>query len=406
MSEVRAITSADVELFRSQVSRGFGRDIDSDETARKRFDALFEYDRTFAVFDGDDIVGTGAGFSLGVTVPGGAQVPMGGTTIVTVQPTHRRQGLLRQLMGRHLDDVAARGEPLAGLWASEGGIYERFGYGVATSRYKTVIKDAGRTRDLGVTGNVRLVNADVAEPMLRHLYEQLSVQRPGMLSRTESWWTHRVLADVESWRGGASSLRYAIFTEEGTPTGYAMYRQRATWDDFTPAGEISVEEVVTVTPGAHAALWGYLINIDLFPNVEVWNLPLDDPLPSLVADSRRVRRTVSDALWVRVMDVPAALEARQYETDGAIVIGVTDAGRPSSTGSYRIEVVEGTARCELATASADVVMDIDVLGHLYLGGGNAVAMSLAGRLSGDPKAVTKLHRLFRTDVAPWCPFVF
>lgn len=381
--------------------------MDTDEAARKRFDALFEYDRTFAVFDGDDIVGTCAGFSLGLTVPGGVQVPMGGTTIVTVQPTHRRQGLLRRLMNRHLDDVAMRGEPVAGLWASEGGIYGRFGYGVATSRYKTVVKDAGHTRDLGTTGNVRLVTKDAAGPVVRKLYEQSLRHRAGMLTRSDAWWSKRVLADVESWRGGASSLRYVIYTsEDGTPAGYAMYRQKATWDDFTPSGEISVEEVVTVNRAAHAALWGFLINIDLFPNVDSWNLPVDDPLPLLVADFRRVRRTVSDALWVRIMDVPAALEARRYEYDGSTVVGLTDAGRPANTGNYRLDVVDGVASCERVTASAEVAMDIDVLGHLYLGGGSASMMAAAGRLSGDADAVTMLHRLFRTDVAPWCPFVF
>lgn len=409
MWEIRTLAPEDVDLFRSRVARGFGNDGDSnDEAARERFQAVFDYDRVFAVYDRDDIVGTGGAFTFGLTVPGGREVPMGGTTIITVQPTHRRQGVLRQLMDHHLDEVAERGEPLAGLWASESSIYGRFGYGQATFRHITKIDASAVTfRDPPDGGTrLRLVESDEATDLLPPIYESIRARRPGMLTRSEEWWTHRRIADPESWRGGKSAQRYLICEVDGRATGYAVYRQDAKWDDFIADGEVVVVELIATDHSSHRAIWSFLTNIDLFPRVSWWNLPLDDPLAALVTDDRRLRRTLSDAMWVRLMDVTAALEARTYESDGVIVFSVEDATRPKNSGTYRLEVVDGTAQVMETTDPPEISMDIEILGHLYLGGGDARVMAAAGRIDGDPVAVSTLHGLFRTDVAPWCPEVF
>jgi predicted acetyltransferase len=407
MWDIRTITSDDADLFRSRLSRGFGGDLDSDEASRERFDAIFELDRTFGVFDGDDIVGTGGAFSLGVTVPGGAVVPMAGTTVITVQPTHRRQGILRDLMGRHLDEVSGRGEPLAGLWASESSIYGRFGYGQATFRH-SVDLDASKVsfRDHDVKGRVRLLEPDAARSLVPPIYEDAVARRPGMLTRSDAWWKYRVLADVESWRGGKSALRFALCEVDDAALGYALYRQKSKWEHFVADGEVDVVEIVAHDPDAHRAIWSFLTRIDLFPRVSWWNAPVDDPLPLMVTDSRRVRRSIADALWIRVMDVPAALTARSYEREGAMNIEVTDGFRAGASAVYRLEAADGERRCELTESAPDVVLDLDVLGHLYLGGGDALAMAAAGRIGGDHHGVAKLHDLFRTATAPWCPEVF
>ncbi|MGD2101146.1 MAG: GNAT family N-acetyltransferase [Acidimicrobiia bacterium] len=408
MWDIRTITEADADLYRDRISRGFGRDGDSDEASRERFAAIFEHDRTLAAFDEGDIVGTCAALSLDVTTPGGGEVPMGGTTIVTVQPTHRRRGILRALMERHLDEIADRGEPLAGLWASEGSIYGRFGYAPATFRYRAEL-DAGSLELTGdrPEGVVTLTEASHAEKTVRELYEKARPARAGMLSRSDNWWSHRLLADPESWRGGKTALRYALIREQGEPTGYATFRQNSVWDDFVSRGEVHVTEMITTTPGARRGLWEFLTNIDLFPVVEWWNMPVDDPLAAGVTSSRVVRRTLSDALWLRVMDVVAALEARSYEVDGDVSFEVYDESRPDVAGAYRLVVTGGRAECRrIERGDADIAFDIDVLGHLYLGGGNALVMADAGRITGDRSAVTRLHRVFRSDVAPWCPEVF
>ena len=407
MWEIRTITSEDSDLFRRRLSRGFGHDLDDDEEARARFDAIFENDRTFGVFDGHDIVGTGGAFSLGVTVPGGAVVPMGGTTVITVQPTHRRRGILRDLMSHHLKDVADRGEPLAGLWASESSIYGRFGYGQATYRHKTEL-DATRVkfRDQEQKGQVRLFEREEAESTITRLYADAVTRRAGMLTRSDAWWEYRVLADVESWRGGKSALRYAVYEVDGVASGYALYRQKSKWEDFVADGEVEVVEIIAEDGEGYRGIWSYLTHIDLFPRVSWWNAPVDDPLPLMITDSRRVRRSVADALWIRLMDVPAALTARTYERDGALTIEVRDNFGAGAGGVYRLEVVDGEPSCELVDTAPDVGLDLDVLGHLYLGGGNAVAMADAGRIGGDRGAVQSLHALFKTTLSPWCPFVF
>ena len=407
MYEIRTITSEDAAAFRAQVSLGFGGDADGDDVAAERFEAIFDYGRTLAAFDGPDIIGTGAAFSLGVTVPGGNAVGMGGTTVITVRPTHRRRGVLRAIMDRHLDDVAVHEEPLAGLWASESSIYGRFGYGPATYRHDAEI-DAKSVDfvDVAVKGSVRLVDADEAAGILRRVYENARTGRNGMLTRSDAWWEYRLMADPEQWRGGKSGRRYLIHEENGSVTGYATFRQKNKWEDFVADGEIDVVEVIATTPEAHTAIWRFLTNVDLFPNVKWWNMPLDDPLPLGITDQRRIRRKLSDAMWLRVMDVPAALGARSYEADGHVTFEVNDPTRPDNSGTYRLEVSEGEGSCERAPGEADASFSIDVLGHLYLGGGDALAMAAAGRIEGDPGAITTLHRIMRTDQPPWCPEVF
>lgn len=407
MWEVRAINEDEADLFEDRLARAFGGDGFDDDEGRRRFLELFELDRSVAVFDGDDIIGTGGAFSLELTVPGGNAVPFGGTTIITVQPTHRRRGVLRRLMGYHLDEVASRGEPLAGLWASESSIYGRFGYGPATYRHEVRMESPTVTpRGPEPKGRVHLIEQDEAEPILRSVYERHRPRLAGMLSRSDTWWRLRRMRDDESTRGGKSARRYAVYEENGSIDGYATYRQKGEWDGFIATGEIDVNELIAVTPSAHRALWGLLTNIDLFPKVEWWNAPVDDPLPEQITDPRRVKRQLVDALWVRLMDVPAALEARSYESDGSLKMQIEDVFRPSTSGTYRLEVSDGEVRCERVDDAPDVSCDIDVIGHLYLGGGNARTMSVAGRLVGDPEAVGLMHRMFGTDRAPWCPEVF
>lgn len=404
MWDVRLITDDEVGLFRSRLARGFGRDLPEDDgKTEERFHATLDRDRVFAAFDGDDLVGTIAAYSLDVTVPGGAVLPMGGTTIITVQPTHRRRGVLRAMMDRHFQDVTDHEEPLAGLWASEGTIYGRFGFAPATYRHNMKMVTTGVEFRTSSDGVVRFVDKTDAPKVIVDIYDRFQPLVAGVLSRSEVWWTHRVFADVEAWREGASEFRYVVHEEDGLPTGYAMYRQKDKWEDFSADGEVSVEEVLALTPAAHTGLWSFLAGIDLYPNLSNWNMAIDDPLSELVTDERQVRRGIRDAMWLRVMDAPRALEGRTYETDDNMVIEVSD---ENGSSTYRLEVEEGVASCVRTTADPDVSMDLDVLGHLYLGGGNALAMAAAGRIHGETGTVLRLQRLFHTAAAPWCSGVF
>ena len=407
MWEVRTITDDDVDLFRKRVPMGFGEDPSDDEGARQRFTDVFENDRMFAAFDDGDIIGTGGALSFGLTVPGGATVPMAGTTVISVQPTHRRRGVLRALMDSHLDEVTDRHEPLAGLWASESSIYGRFGFGQATRRHNMKLHTTSITmRSPETRGAVRLLEADVAEPLMNSVYNRIRPTIPGMLTRADAWWKVRHIHDGERARGGKSSRRYAVYGDGDSVDGYVTYRQKGKWEDFIAQGEIDVSEVMAATPEAHSSLWSFLTNIDLFTTLEWWNAPVDDPLPEKVTDPRRVRRALEDGLWIRLMDVPSALEARSYEYDGTISVQVVDGTRPENDGVYLLEVVDGRASCDRVNERPDVSCGIDVIGQLYLGWGDGLALAAAGRLDGEPAAVNLIHRLFRTDRPPWCPEVF
>lgn len=407
MWDVRTIEGSEADLFRRRVSRGFGRGGDADVASRERFDAIVDLDRTLAAFDGADIVGTCSAFPLGVTVPGGATATMAGTTVITVQPTHRRMGVMRALMSSHLADIADRGEPLAGLWASESSIYGRFGYAPATYRHKAVIDGRAIVVPSAPPGKVvRFLEGDETEPVVRRVYEAVRPTRAGMLTRSDAWWKYRVLADPEESRGGRSPRRHVVVEEDGHALGYATFSQRDKWEDFRSLGEIHVSEIVTASATARHALWRFLMNIDLFPTVEWWNMPVDESLPDIAPDFRSIRRTLADSLWVRVMSVEAALEQRRYEDAGEVVFEVADETWPDNTGVYRLTVEEGRASCERTTNRPSLGFLVDVLGHLYLGGGNALSMAEAGRIEGDEEAVITLHRLFRTARLPWCPEVF
>ncbi len=403
--EIRPVKPHETQAFRSAIARGFGGD--SREADHDRFYETLPLHRTVAAFDDGVIVGTLGEFDFDVTVPGGAQVPMAGTTVVTVRPTHRRMGILRKMMQRHLDTVAERGDPLAGLWASETAIYGRFGFGVCADRHSIDI-DARKVALPPGPAEVRvdMVEGDEAKTIIPGLYAVLRTCRAGSLSRSDAWWEHRRFYDPEHYREGASARRYAVARRQGVPVGYVMYRQKEKWDDFVPDGSINVIEVFAEDEDARRALWSFLTNVDLFPNVNWWNAPIDEPMVWEASDQRQIRRKIIDTLWLRIMDVKAALEARSYESDGGLVLDVRDAQGEYTGGRFELTVDAGAGACRTTSSEAAIALDIEVLGALYMGGRSAHNLWRAGRIEGAEADVRRLDRIFRTVVPPWCPEVF
>lgn len=402
----RPITADERVEFRRRLYAGFGDDLDKPEQGAERFEALLPLDRTVAAFEGDRMIGTLGAFPLELTVPGGASVPTAGTTMVTVRNTHRRQGVLRSMMGDHLDDTARRGEPLAALWASEEPIYGRFGFGNAT--FRDVIegaKGALRVEHPG-EGRVYPLDPEEVEDALPAVYDRARQGTAGMLARSADWWKHNVVHDPDYWRDGDTAKRYVVYEAEEGIEGYVSYRQKASWEDFVPEGRVKVTEIITATDRAHTALWSYLGNVDLFPIVTYWNLRVDDPLWWKLANPRLVQRKRADALYLRIMDVPAALGLRRYETDGSIRLGVEDPFRPATGGVYELTVDGGEGKAVAVEGDPDVTLGIRSLASLYLGGGNARSMAGAGLIEGTPASVASLHRLFATVAAPWCEATF
>jgi predicted acetyltransferase len=406
--ELRPLTSEYFPAFRQALSLGFGHDADlDDEAMNERFEAMFLPERAFPVFDGDELISTGADYEFQLTVPGGAQVPTAGLTVITVRPTHTRKGVLTTMIREHFDRARRRGELLSVLWASEASIYGRFGYGPAVQLHEVEFDTRFVGRRQGEPGvPVRLVDQAQAEKLLPDVYAAAQPHRPGMFQRTPTWWKYRLFFDPEKWRDGASAVRHIVAFEDGEPTGYVSYRQKEKWDQLA-AGEVRIKELVAVTGSAYRALWQYVSNIDLFPIVKHWNVAPDDPLWLLFENGRAVgTRSVSDGIWIRLIDVPGALEARAYARDGAVVVQVGDSFCDWNEGTYRISVAGGKAAVSRVDDDPEVSMTAGTLGGLYLGGRDALAFARAGRIEGTPEAVQKLNWLFRSSPEPWCAEIF
>jgi predicted acetyltransferase len=393
---VRPISDDEVSAFRMAVMQTFGGDPANDPHGDERFRALVAPGRSFAAFDGPRIVGSAATFDFDLTVPGGS-LPMAGLTMVVVRPTHRRRGLLRELMAAHLDEARSRAMPVSGLWASEASIYGRFGYGVAAESDE--LSFVGPDVALATAETDEVEPIDDPTEVLPPIYDAARALRPGMITRTAAWWKYRRFADRPDMARGASPRRFAVARRDGETTGYVTYRHRGGWEDGIPAGTVEIEEMVAVDGRAEASLWRLITRIDLFPRVKYGNLPVDSVLPWIASDARRLKRRRTDTLWLRIEDVPATLCARRYSADGALRLEVD--GRV-----HELRVEGGVATCGASDPPAALHLDLATLGNLYLGAARAFTLARAGRIEGAPAAVAQADRMFSAPQAPWIAEVF
>ncbi|MBA3366628.1 MAG: GNAT family N-acetyltransferase [Actinobacteria bacterium] len=361
-------------------------------------------ERLHAAWEDGRAVGGAGAFPFQLTVPGG-RVAAAGVTTVGVLPTHRRRGLLRGMMRAQLDDIHERGEPVAYLWASEATIYGRFGYGIASLSGEMEIprNRAAFHAPVESAGRLRLVDYEEALELVPAVYEQVALETPGMFARSRDWWEARALADPEWRRGGGGEMVRVILEEDGRTGAYALYRLHPGFEHGTSTGRVNVIEAMGVSPQAMQQIWRYLLDVDWMDRVGARLLPVDHPLFFLLAEPRRMRFTLEDALWVRLVDVGAALGARSYASDESIVLDVLDDFCPWNGGRWRLE--GGTAaRTEDA---AELRLDVSTLGSVYLGGFTFAQLTRAGRVEQlVPDALERADRLFRTGRAPWCPEIF
>ncbi len=404
--DIRPIQPEEFDAFVKVDQNAFGDHPDKESTALWR--GVSELDRSLAAFDGEAIVGTTLIDTMSVTVPGG-DLPMAGVTATGVLPTHRRRGILTALMRRQLSDVRDRGEPLAGLWASEGSIYGRFGYGLATlggrmEADRDRVQFVNQTDDQG--GTLRLVSREEALGVLPALYDRVRGQRPGMPSRGAEMWA-AAYADLERWREGASALFCTLHQTSGTVDGICSYRVKSEWSDGLPGGTVSVRHLFAETPAAYEALWRYVFGIDLIKKVEAWGRPSDEPLLHMITEPRRLRFALTDALFVRVVDVPAALGGRTYGAEGSIVLDVRDAFCPWTEGTYELQGGPNGAACRPSPAEPHIRVDATALGAAFLGGTTFHQLATAGRVFEERAgAVDLASRMFAADPPPWCPLEF
>jgi predicted acetyltransferase len=362
----------------------------------------------FAAYEGDLFVGTAADVPLTLTVPG-AELPAAGVTFVGVLPTHRRRGILNQLMRTELDAIVARGEPLAILWSSEEPIYGRYGYGMATVRISIEAeRDRMRFRgDPTPFGRVRLVDEEEAARILPPIYERVRRERPGMFTRSEAWWREYRLPDPEHHRDGAGPRYFAVLELDGADEAYARYRVKDDWQDGITASSLRVIEAVATSPLADRELWRYLFGVDLVQKIQCFLLPVDHPLFLLVTEPRRLRPRAGDGLWLRIVDVQRALSERTYAAVGAVSLELADAFLPANAGVWRLEVSGGEARVSPSDDEPELRLDVADLGSAYLGGFTFAQLARALRVEELAEgALERADDLFRTRSAPWCPEIF
>lgn len=414
---LRAITPDEFNAFGEVPTQAFNDTAWSSE-AIERERLVFEFDRSIAALDGDAIVGTAAAYSFQLTVPGGI-ADAAGVSFVSVLPSHRRRGILSAMMRHQLADIVSRGEAIAALFASESGIYGRFGYGCASGQLRlTIRRGEGQLSPVAAAslgagyGSMRLREAQPAEfhAELATVYDSVLPRRPGMMARDQRWWQN-TLADPESGRRGMTSLKCLLAADNSGPRGYALYRAKPDWDDDLPSGSLSVRELIAADATAMVALWSDLLTRDLIGEVVARQRPVDDPLLDMLADRRRARAYLTDGLWIRLTDVAAALTQRRYCCPADVVIEVTDELLPANEGRWRLQCPgpadSGTASCERTTAAADIVLPVTVLGAGYLGGTRLGALAAAGLvIERKPGALASLSAAMYSDPAPWCPSMF
>ncbi|GDY32366.1 GNAT family N-acetyltransferase [Gandjariella thermophila] len=400
---VRTLSAEEFDAFQAVENAAFLADRRPEVEQRRR--ALFEPERTHGAFQAGEMIGAAQVCTRSMTLPGVGPQPVAAVTGVAVAPGHRRRGVLTALMRAQLTALhEAGGEPVAVLWSSESEIYGRFGYGLAAGHARLAVP-AGAAFRPGVPTSpapVREMSREDALPLLAKVYDEAAAGRVGHLTRSPAAWAAQ-LADEEYLRDGCTSYRFAVH-----PEGYAVYRAKPAWGDRGPDGQLRVREMVATTPAGYAATWRYLLDVDLIAELRWEVAAVDEPLVHLLANARAAVMRVSDALWVRPVDVPRALALRGYAATVDLVFEVADEFCPWNAGRWRL-AVDGDGRAEVSRTdrAPDLALDVADLGAAYLGGTTLATLAAAGRVRERvPGALAAATRAFAGDRPPHCAEIF
>lgn len=406
--DVRTITADELAAFDEAWGFGFlhpSSDPTADSVARRGAMVL---DRTWAGFEGDRIVATTRSFPVTMTVPGGALVPCSAITSVSTLSTHRRRGLATRLMTADLEAARERGEVAAVLHASEWGIYGRFGFGPASSECTLVIDASTARLREPVAGTAELVDQDTARILLPEIYARYQAATPGELSRND-WFLDVSLGLVRlpSWDPVKPGFQVLVRDTDGQALGLCRYEVEDRWEHSRARHLVKTNLFVAVNPRGAALLWQHLLSLDLVAEVRCGSRSLDDPLPYLLTDGRLVRRQEPiDSLWLRLLDVPAALAARYFPADGRLIIDVADE-MGLAAGRFELVVAGDLVTCRPTEDPADLTLTVGTLSAMYLGGVGVQTLYRAGLVQVHRGAALQLaDTMFGWGSDPLCTTMF
>ncbi|MFG3294462.1 GNAT family N-acetyltransferase [Streptomyces sp. NPDC048179] len=409
--EVRPITESEFADWHRALATGFLRQPvltpDQLDTRRRQFVP----GRLLGAFDGPRCVATFRSFDQELTAVGGATLPADAISNVTVSPTHRRRGLLTRMMSQDLAAAKERGDAVATLIAAEYRIYGRYGFGPATTLTEWTIEvprtglDPRWSRPDG-GGRIDLVDGEDIRKLGPDLHERVRRSTPGAVSRSELWWQARtgVVRFDEEW----TEPFYAVYrSAAGEVEGLVSYVSDDNWHDKQPYDTADVKWLLAATPAAERALWHYLCSVDWITTVKSgWRSP-DDLLPQYLPDPRAARITTqADWLWVRILDVVRALEARTYDRAGSLVLEVADR-QGLAGGRFRLDASPEGASCTPTTDAPELTLDIAELASVWLGDQSVARLHALGRVQEERVgAAREADALLRTSGRPWCPDIF
>ena len=313
MLEMRTVTTDEFAEWLRAEARAYGNRLDDDpEVLRPHFDL----DRSIAVFDQGNIVGGAHSHRLEMSIPGASAVTAGVANIA-VQPTHRRRGMMTMMMRHQIEDIHEREEPLAALFASESIIYGRFGYGIGSFHERWMIdrQYSGYARPYESPGRIIFVDPIDITIKFPEVFRRSTMDRPGVFQRPLHQWERDSQA-LEHRQGGPGGLFYAAYEDGGRLDGYVSYR--------TSRPTLVVNELMAATKEANTALWRFCFDVDLMTCTEALKRPVDDPLPWMLADPRRLQRSTRDGMWVRLIDVGASLKLRRYMQSDRLALEVRE----------------------------------------------------------------------------------
>ncbi len=381
------------------------------ESVREGIEAALEWDRCRGIeTDDGEVAAVHASYGYTMRIPGGT-LATSGLTWVGVHPAHRRRGLLRAMIDDHFARSLARGEAVSTLTASETKIYQRFGYGLACPSYSMTMPRGATFRAIAGSDDliVKFENADLHRhtPVVRAVLAR--DQRPGAMTGLSEAFLVSQFADPEALREGQERKRIVIVEDANGPAAFAIFQRKLAWGDSGGNGTGSTSQWAAVTPAASRRLWSVLADLDLMASFDASTLPLDDPAVLLADDVRGLGIKAKDHVWLRILDVPAALMARRYRADLDLTIHVTDTVLSQNSGAWRLAIESGEARVTRAPegAQVDVSIGIQDLSAAYLGGTTIEALAGAGLVDEvTAGAVSELSEAFRSPIAPRSSFSF